>query len=86
MVKELPELAATRTHEEGVVHSGKRFFYRTYIHRGGSLNIATDILARYGITKGDNLLVVRGSGLALGFIIRGPIVDEALKHPELEVY
>jgi hypothetical protein len=35
---------------------------------------------------GERLLVARGSGLALGFLQRGPIYDEALKHPELEVF
>jgi hypothetical protein len=36
-----------------------------------------------GVQPGDRLLVVRGSGLALGFLVRGPIYEEALKHPEL---
>lgn len=35
---------------------------------------------------GTMLLVVRGSNLALGFLRRGPIFDEAQLHPELEVY
>jgi hypothetical protein len=35
---------------------------------------------------GDRLLAVRGSGLALGFLAQGPIYEEALKHPELEVF
>jgi hypothetical protein len=34
----------------------------------------------------DQLLAVRGSGLALGFLAQGPIYEEALKHPELEVF
>lgn len=38
------------------------------------------------IQPGERLLAVRGSGLALGFLLRGPIVEEALKHPELETY
>jgi hypothetical protein len=38
------------------------------------------------IQPGERLLVVRGSGLALGFLQRGPICDEALKHPELETF
>lgn len=38
------------------------------------------------INPGEQLLVVRGSNLALGFLLRGPIVDEARLHPELEVY
>jgi hypothetical protein len=33
---------------------------------------------------GDRLLVVRGSGRALGFVAQGRIYDEAWKHPELE--
>lgn len=39
-----------------------------------------------GVHPGDRLLVVRGSGRALGFVARGPIFDEALKYPELEVF
>jgi hypothetical protein len=34
----------------------------------------------------DRLLTVRGSCYGLGFIARGPIYEEALKHPELEVF
>jgi hypothetical protein len=36
-----------------------------------------------GVQPGSRLLVVRGSGRALGFIARGPIYDEATRHPEL---
>jgi hypothetical protein len=39
-----------------------------------------------GLQPGTRLLAVRGSGRALGFLVRGPIYDEALKHPELEVF
>jgi hypothetical protein len=38
------------------------------------------------VQVGDRLLAVRGSGLALGFLAQGPIYEEALKHPELEVF
>ncbi len=38
------------------------------------------------VNPGDRLLTVFGSGYALGFIARGPIYTEALKHPELEVF
>jgi hypothetical protein len=38
------------------------------------------------VQVGDRLLAVRGSGLALGFLAHGPIYEEALKHPELEVF
>ncbi len=39
-----------------------------------------------GVQPGDRLLVVRGSGRALGFVARGPIYEEALKHPDLQVF
>ena len=39
-----------------------------------------------GIRPGARLLAIRGSGRALGFAAQGPIYDEALKHPALEVY
>jgi hypothetical protein len=35
---------------------------------------------------GDRLLTVRGSCYGLGFVARGPIYEEALKHPKLEVF
>jgi hypothetical protein len=38
-----------------------------------------------GVQPGDKLLAVRGSHYGLGFVAQGPIYEEALKHPELEV-
>jgi hypothetical protein len=38
------------------------------------------------VQPGERLLVVRGSGLALGFVQRGRIYEEALNHPELETF
>ncbi len=35
---------------------------------------------------GDRLLVARGSGLALGFLVKGPIIGEAINHPEIETF
>jgi hypothetical protein len=42
--------------------------------------------SRTGIQPGERLLVVRGSGLALGFLQRGPIHEEASRHPEIEAF
>jgi hypothetical protein len=38
-----------------------------------------------GVRPGDRLVVVRGSGRALGFVARGPIYDEAVLHSGLEI-
>ncbi len=38
------------------------------------------------VQAGDRLLVVLGSGYALGFLARGPIYQLALEHDEIEVF
>ena len=38
------------------------------------------------VRPGDRLLAVRGSRYGLGFVARGPIYEEALRHPELECF
>ena len=43
-----------------------------------------EVPSAVGVQPGSRLLVVRGSGRALGFVARGPIYEEALRHPELE--
>jgi len=35
---------------------------------------------------GERLLAVRGSNLVLSFLRGGPIFEEALRHPEIEVF
>lgn len=56
-----------------------RFIGQTTIGRQGQVQLPPDI----GVQPGDRLVVVRGSGLALGFLQRGPVYEEALRHPEL---
>ncbi|MBU0495874.1 MAG: hypothetical protein KKA73_27840 [Chloroflexi bacterium] len=42
--------------------------------------------AAVSVQPGDRLLMVRGSGRALGFVAQGPIYEEALRHPEVECF
>lgn len=51
-----------------------------------SITIPLDVLNLFGIKKESMLLTVRGSRVALGFIVRGPIIEEAKRHPGLETY
>jgi hypothetical protein len=60
----------------------QRAFARGKIRPGGQVVLPMET----GTQPGDRLLVVRGSGLALGFLIRGPIYEEALKHSEIETF
>ncbi len=59
-----------------------RIFGRARIDENGRLTLPQDITVK----PGDRLLAVRGSGRALGFVTQGPIYEEALKHPEVEVF
>lgn len=42
--------------------------------------------AEANVQEGDRLLVARGSGLALGFLVRGPIYAEALRHTNIDLF
>jgi bifunctional DNA-binding transcriptional regulator/antitoxin component of YhaV-PrlF toxin-antitoxin module len=69
---------------EVVTHRGRPYCWVEL--RSGSVALSPATLERYGIRVGNRLLVIRGSGLAVGFAVRGPIVQEAERHPELEVF
>ncbi|MGD8456556.1 MAG: hypothetical protein PVF83_09240 [Anaerolineales bacterium] len=68
---------------EGELIEDKGRPYGWVVLRDGGVTIPAGTLARFGVETGGKLLVIRGSGLAVGFAVRGPIVEEALKHPEL---
>jgi hypothetical protein len=42
--------------------------------------------SRVNVQPGARLLAVRGSRYGLGFVAQGPIYEEALKHPELDLF
>lgn len=69
---------------EVVEQSGKPYCWVAL--RNGAIALPPRTLCRCGIRTGDRLLVIRGSGLTIGFAVRGPIVEEAKRHPELEVF
>jgi bifunctional DNA-binding transcriptional regulator/antitoxin component of YhaV-PrlF toxin-antitoxin module len=54
--------------------------------RNGGVTIPPRTLEKYGIKIGEKILVIRGSGLAIGFAVRGPIIEEAKRHSELAVF
>ena len=52
----------------------------------GSIAVPLETLKQYGVHPGDRLLSVRGSRLAVGFIVKGPLIDEAKKHSALTLF
>jgi len=59
-----------------------RVLARGWFAEGGRVTVPPEV----GVQPGDRLLAVRGSRYGLGFVAQGPIYEEALKHPELEVF
>lgn len=80
-----PDLARYEIPEgEPIRYNSKIFCWVAINDR--SFAVPWETLKLYGIKKGDRLLTVRGSNLALGFIVKGPIIEEASFHPEIDVF
>jgi len=80
-----PKWARTKLKAGQIVeHAGKPYCWVEM--RCGRVVVPLETLEQYGIEAGGKLLVIRGSGRALGFAVRGPIVEEAERHPELDIF
>ncbi|MDP8205050.1 MAG: hypothetical protein P9L92_00160 [Candidatus Electryonea clarkiae] len=80
-----PELGELQVPEgEVIVYRGKPYCW-VELQNGGVI-IPPETLEKYGIRINDMLLVIRGSGLAVGFAVKGPIIEEARRHPELKIF
>jgi len=86
VLRRFPRLRTFQMPEARTVRLEGRAFCWTTIEEGGYIALPEQTLRDYEILPGDRLLTVRGSDLALGFVLRGPIMDEAALHPELEVF
>jgi hypothetical protein len=84
ILDENPELASFQLPEgETIKVNGKPLCWTTL--NEGCIVLPSKTLQEYGINHGDRLLSVRGSSLALAFCVKGPLIDEAKKHPNLAV-
>jgi hypothetical protein len=55
---------------------------RGFVDERGRVKVSVEV----EVKPSDRLLAVRGSGRALGFVARGPIYDEALRHDKLRYF
>ena len=85
MLNRCPDLKHFQTPEGEIIKYDNKPFSWVQLNNG-SIYVPINTLKEYGIRIGDKLLVIRGSGMALAFAVRGPIVQEANKHPELEIF
>lgn len=73
--------------EEGVIidYDSRSVCWAT-MHEGGYIQPPLDTLEVYGVEPGDWVLAIRGSYIGVGMAVKGPLIAEAKKHPELAVY
>jgi bifunctional DNA-binding transcriptional regulator/antitoxin component of YhaV-PrlF toxin-antitoxin module len=86
MLVKNPDLTGFKIENGKTIIFGKRYLCWTEIDDRGIISLPLETLERYGIQPGDKLLSGRGSYAGVAMIVKGPIVDEALKHPELNVF
>lgn len=81
-----PQLSEYQISEGKALEINGKTYCWVKLQDDGSIIVPIETLKRYGVNPGDCLLAVRGSNRAIGFPVRGPIIDEAKKHPELELF
>lgn len=82
---ELPQLSEFRMHEGTWIEHNKRFFSWLRMQEG-YIVVPLKTLEKFGAHPGNSLLSVRGSGLALGFLIKGPLYKLAQKYQNIAVF
>jgi hypothetical protein len=85
-VEKEPRLARFEAPEGEPVRIGSKTYCWVGMGKNGIFSVPLKTLRLYGVEPGGKLLVVRGSGRAVGFIVRGPIIEEAERHPEIELF
>lgn len=86
VLRRFPKLRTFQMSQARVVRVEGRSFCWTTIEEGGHITLPEETLHEYEVLPGDRLLTVRGSHLALGFALKGPLVEQAATHPDLEVF
>ncbi len=90
VMKEVLELNISLTNYEipegEVIQFKKKQYCWIKIHIDSSIFLPKRTLESFGIHYNEFLLAVRGSHLAIGFIAKGPIFNEAKNHPEISIF
>lgn len=71
---------------ESMITTGTRTLVTGVFNHNGAITLPLEGLLRYSVKPGGRLVVGRGSNTGLSFLARGPIVAEAMRHPELPVF
>ena len=82
-LNEKPKLAGFQLPEGETITVNTKPYCWVTLNTDGSITVPLKTLKQYGVNAGDRLLAVRGSCFALAFCVKGPIIEEARKHPDL---
>jgi bifunctional DNA-binding transcriptional regulator/antitoxin component of YhaV-PrlF toxin-antitoxin module len=82
----MPSLAEFQLPEGETVKMGTKTYCWVKLNSNKTFTVPLETLKKYEVNAGDSLLLVRGSCLALSFIVKGPIIEEAKKHVNLPTF
>lgn len=86
VLEENPSLVNYEIYEGAIIEFNNKKYCWITIHEDNSIYLPQETLKAFGIEQSDLLLSGRGSHLAIGFIAKGPIYNEAKNHPEIEIF
>jgi hypothetical protein len=81
-----PGLADSSLEEGQPVRYKGRNYCRFIIDSNGRFFLSPQALEAYQVRPGDRLLSIRSSDIAIGMAAKGPLIELAKKHPEIEVF
>lgn len=70
---------------EVVAYKGRRYCWIPY-DGDGRLSIPARTQSEFEVKPGDHLLSIRGSNLAFVMGVKGPLIEKAKSHPEIQVF
>lgn len=86
LLDENPKLASFQLPEGETIKVAGRAYCWVTLNSDGCIIVPLETLKQYGVNAGDPLLSVRGSRFALAFCVKGPLIEEAKKHPDLTLF
>jgi len=86
ILQKFPNLAQFKIANGEPIKYHHHYICWTELSEKEDIHLPVKTIQTYDISPGDMLLSVRGSSLGVGFIHRGPIIQEAKKHPEIPCY
>ena len=81
-----PKLTSYRIEEGKTTESRGRLCCWVSTRDNGLIVVPLRTLEIYGVKPKDRLLSIRGSNIAFVLVVRGPIVEKARMHPEIQIF